>query len=111
MINLKEIERQKNERVKHIRRDALKKAKKIAIMLKNKYGAKEVILFGSLSRKEFIHERTDIDLLVKGINLEDLLIAGIDAWKIALPFDVDIIPEEKAEHFIIKIAKKEGIRL
>lgn len=51
--------------------------------------------------------------MVEGIRSSDILRAGFgfDAWVVAVPFDVDIIPIEAAEERIIKIAVKEGIEL
>jgi len=63
MIIREEIERRKAEEIKSIRRHAMDKAKNIAYMLKEKYGAKKVILFGSVVKSSYLHKRTDIDLL------------------------------------------------
>jgi hypothetical protein len=94
-----------------IRAHAKEKAKEAARVLKEKYGAKRVILFGSICYKKYLHKKSDIDLLVEGIKKEDFLRAGFAAWKAARPFDVDIIPVESAEKAIIEIAEKKGIEL
>lgn len=111
MIYSEAIEKRQLEKIASIRSDAMEKAKKIAAMLKESYGAKKVILFGSLVKSRYLHERTDIDLFVEGIKPEDFLRAGADAWAIARPFDVDIIPAERAEKAIIETAIKDGIEL
>jgi predicted nucleotidyltransferase len=111
MICKETIEKRQAEEIKAIRSDAMEKARKVAAMLKEKYGAKKVILFGSLVKSRYLHKRTDIDLLVEGIKLEDFLRAGADAWAITHPFDVDIIPMERAEKAIIEAAIKEGMEL
>jgi predicted nucleotidyltransferase len=66
----------------------------------------DLTIFGSLCSKAYLHERSDIDLLVEGITSSDILRAGFNAWVV-----VDIIPIEVAEERIIKIAVKEGIEL
>ena len=40
-----------------------------------------------------------------------MLRAGFDAWVVAEPFDVDILPIKVAEERINKTAVKEGIEL
>jgi len=111
MILKEEIEKRQAKQIESLRSYAMKKAKEAAILLKEKYGAKRVILFGSLCRKGYLHERSDLDLLVEGVKTADILRAGFEAWMVAEPFDVDIIPIEIAEEKIIKIAFEEGIEL
>ena len=111
MILKEAIEKRQAEEIESIRANAMERAKRVAILLKEKYGAKRVILFGSLCRKAYLHERSDIDLLVEGIKTANILRAGFDAWMVSEPFDVDIIPMEVADERIIKIAVKEGIEL
>ncbi len=111
MICKETIEKRQAEEIKAIRSDAMDKAKKVAAMLKEKYGAKKVILFGSIVKSDYLHEKSDIDLLVYGIKPEDFLRAGADAWKISGRFDVDIVPAEIAYKNILKRALEEGIEL
>jgi len=111
MILREEIERRNAEEIESLRRDAMDKAKKIAFMLKEKYGAKRVILFGSIVKSSYLHKGTDIDLLVKGIKSNDFLRAGADAWTISSPFDVDIVPVERADQYLLSRALEEGVEL
>jgi len=80
-------------------------------MLKEKYSAKKAILFGSIVKSDYLHEKSDIDLFVYGIKPEDFLRAGADAWKISGRFDVGIVPAEIAYKNILKRALEEGIEL
>lgn len=105
------IEKRQAEEIAFIRSDAMDKARNVATLLKEKYGAKRVILFGSIVKSDYLHERSDIDLLVEGIKSEDFLRAGADAWRVTDPFDVDIIPAGIAHKNILKKALKEGIEL
>ena len=111
MIFREAIEKRQAEGIASIRSDAMDRAKKVTAMLKERYAAKRVILFGSLVKSDYLHERSDIDLLVEGIKSEDFLRAGADAWRVADPFDVDIIPAEIAHKNILRKALKEGIEL
>ena len=91
---------------------AIRKAKAVAKVLKKKYHAREVILFGSLIwRPEFWWRGTDIDLMVKGINDHRYFEILSDISSIAHPFHVDLIPYERAWPLIKKKARKEGVGL
>jgi predicted nucleotidyltransferase len=91
---------------------AIEKAKWVAKILKDKYKVKEVILFGSLIwRQDFIWERTDIDLLVRGLKDDRYFEALADISEISHPFHVDLIPFEKAWPSVKKRGLKKGVRL
>ncbi|MBI5409213.1 MAG: nucleotidyltransferase domain-containing protein [Nitrospirae bacterium] len=111
MIYTEAIKTKKTEKIEALRSEAISKARKVAGLLKERYKAKKVILFGSLIRKSYLHERSDIDLLVEGIKKKEFLKAGFDACVAATPFDVDIIPMEIADKNIVKAANKEGLEL
>ena len=111
MILREAIEKRRAKEITSIRADAMKKARKAAELLKAKYGVRKVILFGSLCRKAYLHKASDIDLMVEGLKERDFLHAGFDAWMLTKPFEVDIIPAEKADEEIIEAAKREGIAL
>jgi predicted nucleotidyltransferase len=103
-------ERQKEEKRK--RRLAIKKAKAVAKTLKEKYQAREVILFGSLIwRPDFLWRGTDIDLIVRGLEDERYFEILADVSEISYPFHLDLIPFEKAWPFMKERALKEGLRL
>jgi len=91
---------------------AIEKAKSIAMVLKEKYHAREVILFGSLIwRPDFLWQGTDIDLMVKGLKSEKYFETLADVSTLAHPFHLDLIPFEKAELSIKRRVIKEGLRL
>ncbi len=111
MIYTEALNKRNSEKIERIRSRAMDSAKKVAVLLKEKYGAKRVILFGSITRKAYLHEGSDIDLLVEGIKKDELLHAGFDACVVAAPFDVDIIPLETAHKEIVDAAKEKGMEL
>ena len=91
---------------------AIQKAKVVAKTLKNRYKAKEVILFGSLIwRPNFLWRGTDIDLLVKGLDDKRYFEVLADISSTSYPFHIDLIPFEKAWPSIKKRALREGLRL
>jgi predicted nucleotidyltransferase len=97
---------------KRKRDSAIEKAKVVAKALKERYDVKEVILFGSLIwRPDFFWKGTDIDLLVKGLKDERYFKALADISAISHPFNIDLIPFEKAWPSVKERALKEGLRL
>jgi len=73
-----------------------KMSKKIAQMLKEKYKVKRIFLIGSLV-KGYIHEKSDIDLVVEGLPPNAYIKALVDAsdivkWNV----EVNLIPFEDA---------------
>jgi predicted nucleotidyltransferase len=104
----KEREREEKRR----RASAIEKAKFVVKVLKNKYYVKEAILFGSLiSRPDFLWSGTDIDLMVKGLNNKKYFKILAEISVLAQPFQVDLIPFEKANPTIKKYALRNGLRL
>lgn len=79
------------------RREELRNlAKRIAKMLKEKYKVKRVFLIGSVVRG-YIHERSDIDLVVEGLAPEVYITALTEAYDILPPgVDLNLIPFEDA---------------
>ncbi|MGQ9617123.1 MAG: nucleotidyltransferase family protein [Spirochaetota bacterium] len=71
-------------------------AKKCAKFLKEKYKAKRIFLIGSLT-KGFVHDRTDIDLVVEGLLPELYIRALTEAYDILPPgVELNLIPFEDA---------------
>jgi len=91
------------------RREELRNlAKKIAQMLKEKYKVKRVFLIGSLV-KGYVHERSDIDIVVEGLLPELYIKALVDAsdtvgWNI----EVNLIPFEDAFESLKEKTLREG---
>lgn len=104
--------KEREEDEKRMRASAIAKAKFVAKVLKEKYHVKETILFGSLvSRSDFMWSGTDIDLMVRGLNHKKYFQILAEISMLAQPFQVDLIPFEKAEPPIKKRAIEEGLRL
>lgn len=86
---------------------ALKKAREMARVLKNKYGIKKVVLFGSAVNGKF-WEHSDLDIAVYGMDEGQYLDIAWELFEIALPFKVDLIPVEKASVKLLRKIEEEG---
>ena len=84
-------------------------AEKCVWILKNKYKVKKVFLIGSLA-EGYVHERSDIDLVVEGLS-PDLYIKSLtELWDI-LPsgLELNLIPFEDAFESLKEKTLKEGV--
>ncbi len=91
------------------RREELRKtAERCVWVLKDKYKVKKVFLIGSLVTG-FIHERSDIDLVVEGLSSDLYMKALTDLWDL-LPTGVELnlIPYEDAFENLKEETLKKG---
>lgn len=88
------------------------KARLIARLLKEKYGAKRVILIGSLSKysEHQVHQHSDIDLVFEADTEKYWEIFG-EALDLAAPFAIDLIPLEEVSTTMKKRIKLAGEEL
>ena len=92
---------------------AWKIARSAAETLKMRFGAKRVVIFGSLAQKTLFTPWSDIDLAVWGIAPEDYYSAAGAVMDIGLEHGirVDVVdPEDCEPQFLLEI-EKEGIQL
>jgi predicted nucleotidyltransferase len=85
-------------------------AKTIANELVNRFGAKKVILFGSLVRGE-INRWSDIDLAAWGISSDNFYRAVAFATGFSRGWKVDLIDGEDCREALREIILQEGIEL
>lgn len=76
------------------RRRAYAAARKAAELLKTKFGAKEVLLFGSLARRGSFTLYSDIDLAARGIHSDDYLTAMETVLYMNPEFKIDLVSPE-----------------
>ena len=90
------------------RKELRKTAERCVSVLKDKYKAKRAFLIGSLV-KGFIHERSDIDLVVEGLSPDLHMKALTELWDL-LPAGVELnlIPYEDAFEGLKENAINEG---
>lgn len=83
-------------------------AKRCVEVLKDKYKVKRVFIIGSLA-KGFVHERSDIDLVVEGLSPDFYMKAITELWDILPPgVELNLIPFEDAFESLKEKAIKEG---
>ena len=106
---LKNVLKERNKIHKKKISDAFKEAKKISDILSTKFGAKEVILYGSLLEEKYFDEASDIDLAVKGLGDGYLKAYGY-CLRIS-KFNLDIRSYEDMSKKFKDIVDNRGIKL
>lgn len=91
-------------------RGARELAERLARHLCERYGARRVVLLGSLARDEF-RSGSDIDLAAAGIPDEDFFRAGADLEAAAGELHVDLVPIESADRAFLAELSRDGIVL
>jgi len=83
-------------------------AKRCSRILKDKYKVKRIFLIGSLV-KGFVHEKSDVDLVVEGLSPNLYMKALTELWDL-LPagIELNLIPFEDAFESLREKAVKEG---
>jgi predicted nucleotidyltransferase len=90
--------------------DGYSVAKDIATELIRYYGAKRVILFGSLARGD-LHLRSDIDLAVWGIPASEFYRAVAFATGFSKTWKVDLVDADDCGETLSELIQKEGVGL
>jgi predicted nucleotidyltransferase len=87
----------RDEQTMRMRREAaLVVARQAAQVLKERFGATRVILFGSLAHGAWFHARSDIDLAAEGIAAQDHFRAWGALEDVSIEFEFDLILLESA---------------
>ncbi len=105
----KAVFRRSKQRAELARADAMERARRIADLLKARYSASAVTLYGSLAETCF-HDRSDIDILVEGFRGQYWEMY-VMADRVAGPFDLSIVCAEDAQDTLIEYARERGICL
>ena len=77
-------------------------------LLKEEFGAKEVILFGSLARRGSFSLHSDIDLAARGIVPERFFAASAAIERVDLNFQIDLVELESCSSAVLKNIEKDG---
>lgn len=98
----------KDELVRH-REKALIAAKLAASILRSKYGAEKIFLFGSLARQDSFTLSSDIDLSVEGIPPERFYDAVGCLISLISDFKIDLIDRGGCSKSFLSSIESEGI--
>jgi uncharacterized protein len=99
------------DKLDHRYSEACSMAKLASKMLKTKYHANTVLLFGSLLYRDRFDMHSDIDLAVSGIPDEFFYKAVGETLTLVSPFDLDIVDIEDCRESIKKEILKEGVHI
>ena len=72
-----------------------------------KYGAKKILIFGSLCRTDRFHSGSDIDIAVEGIPPQHFIRAAADLM-MATDFPIDLKPLEEVDDLFRDLINKNG---
>ena len=104
-------ERARRRRMRERATQALEAARSAAALIRQRYGATRVRLFGSVLYPERFHERSDVDLAVEGLVPQDYL----SAWAVIngpdSKFEVDLVDPNDCSPYIWEAVEREGVDL
>ena len=90
---------------------ALDTARQVAQMLREKYGATRIVIFGSLAHRLWFGPRSDIDLAVWGIPANRFYQAVATATGFSPDFEIDLVDPDDCRPALRQVIEVEGIDL
>jgi predicted nucleotidyltransferase len=84
---------------------------KAATILKERFGATRVLVFGSLAHGAWFTPRSDIDLLADGIPAEKFFHAEADVEAVATGYKVDLVDSRECSPELLEQVEEEGVEL
>jgi predicted nucleotidyltransferase len=93
------------------REQLLNRIREVATVLKNRFGARRVILFGSLAHAAWFRPNSDVDLVVEGLTQD----AYWEAWRLVEELindrPVDLIELETVSESLLQAIQRYGVEL
>lgn len=86
-------------------------ARKASTILKERFGATRVLVFGSLAHGAWFTPRSDIDLWVDGIPVEKFFHAEADVEAVATGYKVDLVDSRECSPELLEQVEEEGVEL
>ena len=86
-------------------------ARKAATILKERFGATRVLVFGSLAHGAWFTPRSDIDLWVDGIPVENFFHAEADVEAVATGYKLDLVDSRECSPELLEQVEEEGVEL
>ena len=99
------------ESIEKRRTKAVGVAKQAAVILRQQFGAKKVVIFGSLARKEDFTSWSDIDLAAWGIATDDFYLAVAAVTGLSFDFQIDLVDPTICRDTIKSIIQRHGIEI
>jgi predicted nucleotidyltransferase len=93
------------------RDDLLKRVRSAAVTLRTRYGAKRVILFGSLAHEAWYFADSDVDLAVEGLAGDTIWRAWRAVEEIIGDRPVDLVEVETARASLRSVIERTGVPL
>lgn len=84
---------------------------KLATLLREEYGAKQVQVFGSAIKLEYFSMTSDIDLAVWGMPANQYFLAATAADELDEAFSVDVVDIRFCRSSLLDVIKAEGINV
>lgn len=97
--------------LKERRAKGLELAKKASLLLRQRYGAKRVVLFGSLARTKTFSSWSDIDLAVWGIAPDKFFSAVAAVTGLSPDFRIDLVEPDTCREAMKDSIQKHGIEI
>lgn len=86
-------------------------ARRAAALLRERYAAQRVVLFGSLLHQEHFTARSDVDLAVWGIPWPAYLHALGQVWELDADIAMDLVDTACCSPVLLEIIESEGMEL
>jgi len=93
------------------RAKALELAKKASFLLRKRYGAKRVVVFGSLARRKAFSAWSDIDLAAWGIVPNKFFSAVAAVTGLSPDFKIDLVEPDTCREAIRTSIEKHGVEI
>lgn len=96
---------------RRVQESLMKRVKAAADLLKTRFGARRVVLFGSLAHQAWFALDSDVDLMVEGLAAGDYWQAWRLAEEIVADRAVDLIELETASPSLLQSIRRHGVEL
>ena len=93
------------------KRQAFEVAREAARVLREKFGAEKIVLFGTLAHDEWFSQWSDIDLAVCGIKPESFYAAVAFVTGLSPSFKIDLVDIKECRPALKKVIEGEGIEI
>ncbi len=86
-------------------------ARRAASLLKEKYGASRVVVFGSLARESGFTKWSDVDIAAWGLRPEDTLKAWGEVMELSSEIELNLVDVSACPPEILKRIESEGVEV